>query len=157
MLKEFFGTTDDIEWHRTSCIIFNTWMHEKASIIDHVLYIFEQIDCLGKLGYPLHEQLRKDAISNSSPLSISTFSIIIDDEAIVNNHGMLRLLQIYEKDHQLHKELVNLVGGFSTGHHPFKIGKKKNKNKKQHTGMSRPNQIKKNKAHKSQAMCFYYK
>ena len=49
---------------------------------------------------------------------------------IVNYHDLLRLLQTFEKDHQLHKEMMNVVGGSSSsGRRPFKKGKKK-KNKK---------------------------
>ena len=58
----------------------------------------------------------------------------------INYHGLLELLQNFEKDHQLHKELVNLVGGSSSGSQSFKKGKKnkKKKNKKvqSHAGMS---------------------
>ena len=57
----------------------------------------------------------------------------------VNYHGLLGLLQNFEKDHQLHKESVNVVGGSSSGRRPFKKGKKnkKKKNKKVqlHAGM----------------------
>ena len=48
----------------------------------------------------------------------------------VNYHGLLGLLQNFEKDHQLHKELVNIVGGSSSGCRPFKKKKKNKKNKK---------------------------
>ena len=58
----------------------------------------------------------------------------------VNYHGLLGLLQNFEKDHQLHKESVNVVGGSSSDRRPFKKGKKnkKKKNKKvqPHAGMS---------------------
>ena len=47
----------------------------------------------------------------------------------VNYHGLLELLQNFEKDHQLHKELVNLVGGLSSGSRPFEKGKKNKKKK----------------------------
>ena len=44
---------------------------------------------------------------------------------VVNYHGLLGLLQTFEKDHQLHKEMVNLVRVFSSGGcHPFKKEKK---------------------------------
>ena len=46
-----------------------------------------------------------------------------------NYHGLLGLLQNFEKDHQLHKESVNLVGGSSSGSQTFKK-RKKNKKKK---------------------------
>ena len=40
---------------------------------------------------------------------------------VVNYHDLLGLLQTFEKDHQLHKETVNLVGGSSSdSRHPFK-------------------------------------
>ena len=49
---------------------------------------------------------------------------------VVNYHSFLGLLQTFEKDHQLYKEMVNLVGGSSSdSHRPFKKEKKK-KNKK---------------------------
>ena len=55
---------------------------------------------------------------------------------IVNYHDLLGLLQTFEKDHQLHKEMVNIVGGsFSSGRHPFKKEKKK-KNKKMQSSES---------------------
>ena len=47
----------------------------------------------------------------------------------VNYHGLLGLLQNFEKNHQLHKESVNLVGGLSSGSRPFKKGKKNKKKK----------------------------
>ena len=47
----------------------------------------------------------------------------------VNYHGLLRLLQNFEKDHQLHKESVNIVGGSSSGSRSFKKGKKNKKKK----------------------------
>ena len=51
-------------------------------------------------------------------------------KSVVNYHDLLGLLQTFEKDHQLHKEMVNLVRGSSSGsHRPFKKEKKK-KNKK---------------------------
>ena len=39
----------------------------------------------------------------------------------VNYHGLLGLLQNFEKDHQLHKESVNVVGGSSSGRRVEKI------------------------------------
>ena len=48
------------------------------------------------------------------------------NKPIVNYHGLLGLMQTYEKDHQLNKGVVNLVGGSSGGRRPFKKGKKKN-------------------------------
>ena len=55
VLRDSFGTPDDVEWHKASCIIFNARMREGASVIDHVLYMIEQIEKLSKLGFSLHE------------------------------------------------------------------------------------------------------
>ena len=63
-LDDSFGTPDDVERHKASCAIFNTRMKEGASVMDHVLYMIELIEKLSKLGFPLHEQLEKDAILN---------------------------------------------------------------------------------------------
>ena len=68
----------------------------------------------------------------------------------VNYHGLLGLLQNFEKDHQLYKESVNVVGGSSSGCRLFNKGKKKNKKKKNkkvqlHAGMSAQDQTKKRK------------
>ena len=41
VLRESFGTPDDVEWNKTSCTIFNTLMKEGASITDCVLYMIE--------------------------------------------------------------------------------------------------------------------
>ena len=65
---------------------------------------------------------------------------------IVNYHDLLKLLQIFENDHQLHKETVNVVGRSSTRHHPFKKEKKKNKKKVHDARASKPVQIKKSKS-----------
>ena len=46
-----------------------------------------------------------------------------------NYHGLLGLLQNFEKDHQLHKESMNLVGGSSSGSQYFEKGKKNKKKK----------------------------
>ena len=76
---------------------------------------------------------------------------------VVNYHNLLRLLQTFEKDHQLYKKIVNVVGGSSSGgHHPFKKGKKKRKNKKVQSAGSQT-QKSKFKADQSQTECFYYK
>ena len=78
----------------------------------------------------MHEQLGKDAILNSLPSSYLDF---LDhfrmNKPAVNYHGLLGLLQTYEKDHHLNKGVVNLVGGFGCCR-PFKKGKKKCKGKK---------------------------
>ena len=65
MLNKSFGTSDDVERHKTNCAIFNARMRKGASVIDHVLYMIEMIECLSKLDFLLHEQLGKDAILNS--------------------------------------------------------------------------------------------
>ena len=80
----------------------------------------------------------------------------------VNYHGLLGLLQNFEKDHQLHKESVNIVGGSSSGRRPFKKGRKKNKKKKNkkvqlHAGTSAQGQTKKRKLDQSQVECFFCK
>ena len=65
MLNESFGTPEDEERYKTSYAVFNARMRERTSVIDHILYMIEQIDCLSKLSFPLHEQLVKDAVLNS--------------------------------------------------------------------------------------------
>ena len=78
----------------------------------------------------------------------------------VNYHGLLGLLQNFEKDHQLHKESVNVVGGSSSSRRPFKKGKKnkKKKNKKVqlHAGTSAQGQTKKCKPDQSQVEYFFW-
>ena len=54
-LKESFGTPNDVDRYRVSCAIYNSRMSDDSSITDHVLYMIEMIERLGKLGYPLHE------------------------------------------------------------------------------------------------------
>ena len=137
VLRDSFGTPDDIERHKISCIIFNIQMRESASVTDHVLYIIKQIEKLSKLGFPLHEQLEKDVILISLSKSYKSFlSHFRMTKLIINYHGLLGLLQTFEKDHQLHKEMVNLVRGSSSdSHRPFKKEKKK-KNKKVHNAGS---------------------
>ena len=54
-LKQSFGTPGDVEWHKVSCAIYNTRMSGGSSITDHVLYMIEMIERLGKLGCILHE------------------------------------------------------------------------------------------------------
>ena len=65
-------------------------------------------------------------ILNSLPKSYLSFlSHFRMTKLVVNYHGLLKLLQIFEKDHQLHKEVVNLVRGSSSNScHPFKKEKK---------------------------------
>ena len=106
----------------------------------------------------LHEQLEKDVILNSLPKSyLLFFSYYRMIKPVVNYHDLLELLQTFEKDHQLHKESVNVVGGSSSGRRLFKKRKKKNKKKVQSARATRPNQTKKSKANQSQAKYFYYK
>ena len=72
----------------------------------------------------------------------------------VNYYGLLGLLQTFEKDHQLQKEPVNLVGGSSAGRRSSRRGKKK-KVQKSHAADLK--QSKPSKVDKSQAECFFYK
>ena len=85
-----------------SSTIFNVRMHDGTSITDHVLYMIEMIERLGKLDFPLHEQLEKDVILNSLPFSYLDFlSHYRMTKPAVNYHGLLGFLQTFEKDHQL--------------------------------------------------------
>ena len=130
VLEDAFGTLDDVDRHKTSCTIFNAKMQDDASVTDHVLYMIELMERLSKLDFPLHEQLGKDAILNSLPKSCLPFLTHYRmTKPEVNYHGLLGLLQNFEKDHQLHKESVNLVGVSSSGSRPFKKGKKNKKKK----------------------------
>ena len=54
VLRDSFSTPDDVEQHKISCIIFNIRMREGVSVIDHILYMIEQIEKLSKLSFPLH-------------------------------------------------------------------------------------------------------
>ena len=149
MLNDSFGMLDDVERHKISCAIFNARMRDGASVTDHVLYMIEMIERLTKLDFPLHEQLGKDAILNSLPKSFLPFLTHFRmTKPAVNYHDLLGLLQNFEKDHQLHKESVNVVGGSSSCRRPYKKGKKKNKKKKNkkvqlHVGTSAQSQTKK--------------
>ena len=85
---------------------------------------------LSKLGFFLHEQLGKDAILNSLSKSYLPFLTHYRmSKPEVNYHGLLGLVQNFEKDHQLHMESMNLMGGSSSGSRPFKKGKKNKKKK----------------------------
>ena len=100
MLKKSFGTLDDVERYKVSSAIFNARMRDGTSITDHVLYMIEMIERLGKLGFSLHEQLGKDAILNFLPPSYLDFlSHYRMTKTVVNYHGLLGLLQTFEKDH----------------------------------------------------------
>ena len=148
---------NDVDWYRVSCAIYNAKIPNGGSVFDHVLYMIEMIECLGKLGFPLHEQLGKDAILNSlSPSYLNFLDHYKMNKPAVNYHGLLGLLQTYEKDHQLNKGVVNLVGGSSVGHRPFKKGKKENKGKKVQSAGG-PSQAKRKNADKSQTKCFFCK
>ena len=59
VLRDSFGTPDDVERYKTSCIIFNARIRKGISITNHILYIIEQIKKLSKLSFPLHEQWRR--------------------------------------------------------------------------------------------------
>ena len=139
VLEDTFGTPDDVERYKTSCAIFNTKIWDGASVTDHAVYMIELMECLSKLGFSLHEQLGKGAILNSllkSYLPFLTHYRITKPE--VNYHRLLGLHQNFEKDHQLHKESVNLVGGSSSGSRPFKKGDRKSTRlNSSHSGESR--------------------
>ena len=77
-------------------------------------------------------------------------------KSVVNYYSLLELLQTFKKDHQLHKETVNLMEGSSSGsHHPF--NKKKKKKNKKVPGAGSQSQKLKFKVNQSQAECFFYK
>ena len=158
VLKESFGIPDDVERYKTSCAIFNTKMREGGSVMDHVMNMIELIECLGKLGFPLHEQLGKDAILNSLPPSYLNF---LDhyrmNKPVVNYHGLLGLLQAYEKDHQLAKGLVNVVGGSVAGRRRHSCKGKKKGKKKVAGATSGQTSSGKKKHGGSQGECFYCK
>ena len=102
--------------------------------------------------------MEKDAILNSLPGSYRPFLTNFRmTKLVVNYHQLLGLLQTFEKDHQLLKGSVNLVGGSSRGRGTFKKGKKKNKNQKKKVQRAKPSQTKKIKADHNLAKCFYCK
>ena len=128
-MKESYSTLDEVEWYKVSCAIYNARMLNGGSVTDHVLYMIEMIEWLGKLGCPFHEQLNKDVILNSLSSSyLYFFDPYRINKPAVNYHGLMGLLQTYEKDHQLNKGVVNLVGGYGDRCRPFRNEKKK-KNK----------------------------
>ena len=55
ILNESFDTPEDVKRHKTSCTVFNARMWEEILVTDHVLYMSEQIECLNKLDFLLHE------------------------------------------------------------------------------------------------------
>ena len=68
ILNESFGTLEDVERNKTSCILLNAHMREGASVTDHILlYIIEQIEHLSKLEFLLHEQLGKNVVGCKIP------------------------------------------------------------------------------------------
>ena len=90
MLNESFGTSEYVERHKTSCAVINTRMRDGISVIDHVLYMIEQIEKLSKLDFSLHEQLGKDAILNSllkSYLSFLNHFRITKPESTITIYG----------------------------------------------------------------------
>ena len=92
-----------------------------------------------------------NSLSKSYLLFLNHFRMM---KPVVNYHGLLELLQIFKKDHQLYKEIVNLVeGSSSSSHRPFKKEKKK-KNKKV-PGAESQSQKSKFKAYQSQTECFF--
>ena len=92
-MNESFGTLEDVERCKTSCVVFNTHIREEVSVIDHVLYMIEQIECLSKLAFSLHEQSGKDAILNSLPKSyLSLLSHYRITKPAVNYYDLLGFL-----------------------------------------------------------------
>ena len=88
--------------------------------------MIEQIECLSKLGFPLHEQLDKDAILNSLSKSYLSFlSHYRMTKPTVNYYNLLGLLQTFEKNHQPKKEQVHVVRGSFVGRRSSKREKKK--------------------------------
>ena len=73
----------------------------------------------------------------------------------VNYHGLMGLLQTYEKDHQLNKGMVNLVEGYGDRRHPFRKGKKKKNKEKRMQGALGSSQTRKVKADQTDVECFY--
>ena len=101
-------------------------MRERTSVTDHVFYMIEQIEHLSKLDFLLHEQLGKDSILNSLFKSYLSFlGHYKMTKLTVNYHGLLGLLQTFEKDNQLYKEMVNVIGGSSVHRRSSKKEKKK--------------------------------
>ena len=72
----------------------------------------------------------------------------------INYYDLSGLLQTFEKDHQLQKEPVNLVGGSSIGRRSSRRGKKK---KVQKFYATDPKQSKPSKVDKSHVECFFCK
>ena len=106
----------------------------------------------------LARAVSKDVIRNSLPSSYLDF---LDhyrmNKPIVNYHGLMGLLRTYEKDHQLNKEVVNLVEGSGDRCHPFRKKKKKKSMGRRVQDAPGPSQTKKVKADQTDVECFYYK
>ena len=157
VLKDSLGIPDDVERYKMSCTIFNAKIREGVAVTNHVLYMIEMIKRLGKLRCPLHKQLDKDAILNSLPSSYLDF---LDhyrmNKPTVNYHGLMGLLQTYERDHQLSKGVVNLVRGSGDHRRPFGKGNKK-KEEKRVQGAPGPSQAEKVRAGQASTECFYCK
>ena len=130
-LKEMFQQQSRVERFETVRALHACRMDETQSVSSYVLKIKSHIDRLERLNCRVSNQLATDLILNSlSKPYLPFLSHFRMTKSIVNYHDLLELLQTFEKDNQLHKETVNLVGGSSLGsHHPFKKEKKK-KNKK---------------------------
>ena len=85
---------DDVEWYKVSYAIYNARMPNGGLVTDHVLYMIEMIERLGKLGCPLYEQLDKDTILNSLPSSYLNFlNHYRMNKPIVNYHDLMGSLQ----------------------------------------------------------------
>ena len=55
ILNESFDIPKDAKRYKIFCIVFNARMREEASVTNYVLYMIEQIECLSKLDFSLHE------------------------------------------------------------------------------------------------------
>ena len=75
----------------------------------------------------------------------------------VNYHGLLGLLQTYEKDHKLVKASVNVVGAGGARRRPFKKGKKKKKVQGAPAPSGQTKGKGKGKTAESKADCFFCK
>ena len=125
-MNESFDTPEDAERYKISYTVFNAHMREETLVTNHTLYMIEQIECLSKLDFLLHKQLGKNATLNLlSKFYLSFLGHYRMTKSIVNYHGLSGLLQTFEKDHQLQKESMNLVGGSSADRRSSRRRKKK--------------------------------
>ena len=112
-------------------------------------------------AFPCMSSLGKMQYWTRCPSLISHSSLIIEWQSLKYYHGLLGLLQNFEKDHQLHKESVNLVGDLSSSFRPFKKEKKNMKKKVKkvqvQAGTSVQGQTRKIKPDKSQTEYFFCK